>query len=163
MRNLARIGMWWVLRAFGLYSLVIGVFYAVMTLHLEHNYIPYADRLPYMATCLAFFAGTLILMPSTTPLWIREIRDPFSAAITVVFIVGITTAVLFGLYRMLPIVLPEIQNAFDTVFAAGALFFAIVGIWLAIYLGATAGTVNRRRAALMSATTPGDEFDPRMR
>lgn len=163
MRRVAKIGLWWVLRGFGLYSLTLGMAYATMTLHLENNYIPYAERAPYMATCLAFFGGTLVLIPSTTPLWIREVKDVFSALVTIVSLAGLTAAIFFGLYRMLPIAMPDITNVFNTVFAAAALFLLVLGTWCAAVLGLTGGQERARPRVLMSATAPGDEFDPRMR
>ncbi|MEM8581675.1 MAG: hypothetical protein AAGF50_10820, partial [Pseudomonadota bacterium] len=93
---------WSVYRAFGLGAFALAISYAYIILKLELAFVPQAELIPYFATILGMFCGTLFLLPSTTPYWVRVVDDAVSATIAIAAVIGLAIALVSGSADVIP-------------------------------------------------------------
>ncbi|WP_425090273.1 hypothetical protein [Tropicimonas sp. S265A] len=104
--------LWAVYRVFGLGAFVLAVAYAYVILKLELAFVPRSELFPYFATILGMFCGTLFLLPSTTPHWVRVVDDATSATIAIAAIIGLAVALVSGAADVVPVLgLADLEQA----------------------------------------------------
>lgn len=117
--------LWGAYRAFGLAAFALALAYAYVILKLEMSFVPRSELFPYFATILGMFCGTLFLLPSTTPHWVKVVDDPMSATISIAAIVGLAVALISGAADVLPVL--DVAGA-EAVATLASLVSAFVGL-----------------------------------
>ncbi|MDJ0859347.1 MAG: hypothetical protein QNJ03_09725 [Dinoroseobacter sp.] len=151
--------LWSVYRAFGLGAFALALAYAYIILKLELAFVPRSELIPYFATILGMFCGTLFLLPSTTPHWVRVVDDATSATIAIAAVIGLAIALVSGSADVVPLLDPE-----NNTIAAGLISALVGGLTaLGILSAGGLGLVSprrMRRVPLMDLKAPRS-IDPR--
>lgn len=114
--------LWLAYRAFGLGAFALAVGYAYIILKLELSFVPRSELFPYFATILGMFCGTLFLLPSTTPHWVKVVDDAVSATISIAAIIGLAVALVSGAADVIPAL------GFENTALASSLVTSVVGV-----------------------------------
>lgn len=142
--------LWLIYRLFGLGCLVLALHFTAITLQLDRNFIPRSEQTPYFAICLALFAGTLFLLPSTTPLWVKTVQDTVTATAAIAAMVGMAMALAAGAPMVLPLVTSGPTEHLAQVLGAAINVVTAAGILTAGFLGLTAPRRAGKHVPLMA-------------
>jgi len=154
--------LWGLFRLFGLACLSLALLNATITLQLQQAFAPLEDQMPFFAICLALFAGTLFLLPSTTPAWIRTVRCPASATVAIAAFIGLAVALVAGTKGILPYLAPAPRAAMlGSVLADLVVLFTAAGVVTAGGLGLFTPR-RRRRAVPLSEDSAAQQAQARL-
>lgn len=153
--------LWGLYRVFGLACLMLALHNSAITLQLQRSYAPQDEQLPYFAICLALFAGTLFLLPSTTPVWVKQVKCPGTATVAIAALVGLAMALIAGSTAILPILSDHPPGMAAQMITNLVGLFTASGVLAAGYLGLTAPR-RRRRAVPLLEQTAAQRADARM-
>jgi len=151
--------LWVVYRGYGLASFALSMAFAWIILKLEMGFVPRSEILPYFAVVLGMFCGTLFMVPSTTPHWVRHVTNASSAVIAVAAIVGLSVALAAGFDKALPTLTLDNEEQVRTWAARGLGLLTALGILSAGGLGLLSPK-QMRRVPIMDLKTP-KVVDPR--
>lgn len=151
--------LWAVYRAFGLGAFALAMAYAYIILKLELAFVPRSELIPYFATILGMFCGTLFLLPSTTPHWVRVVDDATSATIAIAAVIGLAVALVSGSTDVVPALGLDETPLVPNLISGGIGALTALGILSAGGLGLLSPK-RTRRIPLMDLKAPRN-IDPR--
>lgn len=142
--------LWLIYRLFGLGCLVLALHYTSITLQLDRNFVPRSEQAPYFAICLALFSGTLFLLPSTTPLWVKSVQDTVTATAAIAAMVAMAMALAAGTPMVLPLLTSGPTESLAQAVSAAINLVTAAGVLTAGFLGLTAQRRKGKAVPLMA-------------
>lgn len=141
--------LWGIYRLCGLACLGLAAQLALLIAEFETAQVARADQWPYLAACLALLCGGLLVLPSTTPIWLRRIRSLMSAGLSILSILGLCAVVLSGATLIVTARAADLIAVSLGIITQSIGVFAVIAVLCIGTLGLTAPRDRPRRVPLM--------------
>lgn len=145
-------GILWVLyRVFGLACIGLAAQMGLLIAQFESSYVPRAEQWPYVIAFLLLLCGGLVLLPSTTPVWIKQVRSPASAGLAITSLVALWAAVLAGVNMLVAAGVLVLASLDISRLLQGVSVLVLTGVLCAGGLGLISPGKVSRRVPIMDA------------
>jgi hypothetical protein len=154
--------LWGIYRLCGLACLGLAAQIALLIAAFETTHVARADQWPYLATCLALLCGGLLVLPSTTPIWIKHVRSRRGAGIAIVTILAVCAIISQAATLILGARPTDLIAVAVDSLIQGVSVMVVVAVLCIGGLGLTAPRGPARTVPLMEATATHCQRLPRL-